>query len=132
MSLIYLAIPYKGREYCSFRVSCEISAQLLLAGNNVLSPIAHSHMISLYGGLEKHAPSWYEYDIELLQRCDALAVVMLEGWKESKGVQMEIEEANRLGMPVIYLDPVWFVAEWTIQDWLRLDEEASAKAEVTM
>lgn len=130
MTLTYLAIPYKGREYCSFRVSCEISAQLLLAGNNVLSPIAHSHIISLYGGLEKHASSWYEHDIELLQRCDILAVVMLDGWKESKGVQMEIAEANRLGIPVIYLDPVWFMSRSEIEGLSLYDEPC--KAEVTV
>lgn len=132
MTLTYLAIPYKGMEYTSYQVSCRIAAQLLQAGNNVLSPIAHSHTIATMGGPEQNASSWYEYDIEILRRCDALAVVMLNGWKESKGVRMEIEEAGRLGIPVFYLDPAWFVAEWTIQEWLRLDEEASAKAEVTM
>ena len=32
----------------------------------------------------------------------SLVVLMLDGWRESKGVQLEIAEAKRLGMPVSY------------------------------
>lgn len=44
-------------------------------------------------------------DREHLKRCNELVVLMLDGWKESRGVQAEIRIALELGKPVRYLDP---------------------------
>lgn len=41
-------------------------------------------------------------DIETLKSCDA--IYMLKGWKNSKGAQLELEYAKKLGLNVIYED----------------------------
>lgn len=41
---------------------------------------------------------WLEGTLELLRRCDA--VLLVPGWEKSSGTRAEIEEAERLGIPV--------------------------------
>lgn len=41
---------------------------------------------------------WLAGDLEILRRCDA--VLLVEGWEASSGTRGEIEEAERLGIPV--------------------------------
>jgi len=41
---------------------------------------------------------WYEGTLELLRRCDAVALV--PGWEQSKGTRAEIEEAKLRAIPI--------------------------------
>src|SRR6188768_488406 len=43
---------------------------------------------------------WITADLAILGRCDA--VLMLEGWEESKGARIEYERAKALGKPIIH------------------------------
>jgi hypothetical protein len=56
-------------------------------------------------GLPTDWEFWQRYNIEHLQRCDEVAVLTLDGWRESIGVQTEIRIASELGKPVSYLAP---------------------------
>ena len=67
-----------------------------------------------YGGaLEPHIPSklaedhdyWMRHCLNMAGRCDSILVYCIDGWKESKGVQMEIEYAKTSKMPLKYLWP---------------------------
>ncbi len=40
-----------------------------------------------------------------LEVCDKVVVLMIDGWKESVGVQAEIAIARELGKPVSFLTP---------------------------
>jgi len=53
---------------------------------------------------------WLGYDLKLLRHCDVLAVITLDGWEDSAGVRAEIDEAERLGIPIVFLAPDWFVS----------------------
>ena len=55
---------------------------------------------------------WYEATLELLRRCDA--VILVPGWESSKGVAAEIQEADRLHLPV-------FHNVYKLQRWLSGD-----------
>lgn len=104
--MIYLASPYshpdvRVRER-RFREACSATARLVAAGLNVFSPIVHSHSIAHYG-LPSSWEFWSRIDREFLSRCDVMAVLMLPGWRESVGVQAEIQFAANLGLPVLYV-----------------------------
>jgi len=58
---------------------------------------------------------WLEAGIEMLRRCDAVALV--DGWFESAGTLAEIKEAERLGMPVF--PPARGTALSLLNDWVR-------------
>lgn len=106
--MIYLASPYTHsdvhvREW-RFREACRVAAALLRAGVTVFSPIAHSHPIACFG-MPTSWEFWSQVDREYLSRCDVLAVLTLAGWRESVGVQAEIELARKMGIPVVYVAP---------------------------
>ena len=49
------------------------------------------------------APFWARYDRSVLARCDAVAVLTLDGWEDSVGVQAELAIAGELGLLVRYV-----------------------------
>lgn len=106
--MIYLASPYTHADPAvreeRFRAVCRAAAELMRRGTLVLSPIAHSHPIAGFG-LPTNWEFWERMDREHLKRCDELVVLMMDGWKESRGIQAEIRIARELGKPVRYLDP---------------------------
>jgi len=116
--MIYLSIPYAGYEYLSFRVSCAVAAKLIEAGNTVVAPIVCGHAIVDQNHLPNYDCNfWLKHDLEMLHHCTQVAVVKLEGWEESVGVQAEIAEAKKLDIPVVYLDPTWFVLPDLMEIW---------------
>jgi nucleoside 2-deoxyribosyltransferase len=106
--IAYLASPYSHPDPAvreeRYRAACRAAAALLLAGQPVFSPIAHSHPLVEYG-LPADWSFWQRYDRELLERCDEVVVLMLDGWEESVGVREEIRLARAMGKPVRYLAP---------------------------
>ena len=46
---------------------------------------------------------WQRHDRRYLEACDEVVVLMLDGWRESVGVQAEIAIARELGKPVTFL-----------------------------
>ena len=107
--MIYLASPYShpdpGIREQRFRTACRAAAQLMRAGQPVFSPVAHGHPIAVFG-LPTDWRYWEPLDRRHIATCDELAVLMLDGWRDSHGVQAEIRIAGDLGKPVRYLDPV--------------------------
>jgi hypothetical protein len=74
-------------------------------GNIVFSPISHSHHIAAQNDLENGWDYWKKFDESFIEWCDVVVVVMLNGWKKSKGVNAEINIALKDCKPVEYLDP---------------------------
>ncbi len=104
--MIYPASPYSHPDPAvreqRFRAACRLAAAFLRAGMLVFSPIAHSHPLVEFG-LPTDWRFWERYDRAHLERCDEVVVLMLDGWKESAGVQAEIRFARELGKPVRFL-----------------------------
>lgn len=73
----------------------------------VFSPIVYSSAMSVEHGLPADWLFWRGFDIRMLSRCEELWVLMLEGWRESKGVSEEIEIAKQYGMRVDYITEKW-------------------------
>lgn len=107
---IYLASPYTHTDQTirdlRYLAACRAAAQLMRDGWNVFSPIAHSHPIELTGiGEQMSGDFWKCQDIPLLRHAAKLAVLTLDGWQQSSGIQWEVETAEALHIPIVYLDP---------------------------
>lgn len=108
MKKVYLAGPYnhkvRAMRVYRFETICRITKTVMLAGNIVFSPIAHSHHIGETYNLHGWT-FWKEQDLSFVNWCDELWIVMLPGWQKSVGVTEEIQEAIRLGKKIVYLEP---------------------------
>jgi hypothetical protein len=106
--IYYLASPYSHPDPAvreqRFREACRATAALLRAGLAVFSPIAHSHVLVDYG-LPTEWDWWEHFDRRYMEPCDEVIVLMLDGWRDSAGVQAEIRMAERMGKPVRYAAP---------------------------
>jgi hypothetical protein len=108
-SLAYLATVYSkhklGQE-AAFIEASKIAAKLLVAGVKVYSPIAHTHPLAFYGGLDLLDLSiWLPFDEAMMERCDCLFVAHMDGWQESKGIAHEIAFFEQSGKPIYDLNP---------------------------
>jgi uncharacterized protein DUF1937 len=110
MSFTYLASPYSHPTPLvrqeRFNKVTRVAAKMMLHGEVVFSPIAHSHPIALAMG-SADAPTdhrfWMEQDIPVLRHASKLVVLMLDGWRESKGVGQEIAFARQAMIPIDYV-----------------------------
>lgn len=104
--MIYLASPYSHPEaevrQRRFEAACRAAAKLICQGQTVFSPIAHSHAICAYG-VPLDWRFWERHDRRYLEACDEVVVLLIDGWRESVGVQAEIAIARKLGKPITYL-----------------------------
>lgn len=104
--MIYLASPYSHpdanvREE-RFHAACQAAAHLMREGHLVFSPVAHTHSIAQFG-LPIAWAFWERHDRCLLECCDEVVVLKLEGWEDSVGVRSEVQIAKELGRSVRYL-----------------------------
>ena len=107
--MIYLASPYTHQDDAirlfRFNEVCRAASILMLDGKHVFSPIAYTHPIAQYG-IPLGWEFWESFDRFYIGVCDELLVLMLDGWRESKGVQAEIGIAKELQKPVTYCTPL--------------------------
>ena len=107
--LTYLASPYSHADPAvrqqRFEAACSAAARLMLAGEAVFSPIAHSHPVERYFDTIKDGDWWLAQDIPILRHCTAVKVLRLPGWDASKGVARELAIARDLLIPIGYVDP---------------------------
>ena len=112
--LIYLAAPYtfngkSARRVVLRRVATidRFAASVFAAGDYVFSPISHTHPIKeasggkLPGGFE----FWEQCAYRMIDGCDEVWVLMLDGWRDSVGVKAEVWYAEHSGKPVHYKEP---------------------------
>ena len=103
--MIYLASPFTHDDPAirqqRFEAACRAAAALICRGQTVFSPIAHSYVICRYG-VPLDWRFWQRHDRRYLEVCDEVVVLMLDGWRESVGVQAEIAIARELGKPITF------------------------------
>ena len=106
MSFYYLACPYAHDNESvmqeRFEKVTDVLTGLIQKGDVVFSPITHNHHTTVGGTWESH---WMNFDSTFLRASTRLVVLQLDGWRESLGVNAEIEEAKRLGIDITYLSP---------------------------
>lgn len=107
MSYLYLAAPYSHadpflREYRYVR-TMQVLAELLTQERWAFSPIVHCHELAKIAGLPRDAAFWQAYNFTMLAGASELKILRLPGWENSLGIAAELEEAERLHLPVSYL-----------------------------
>ncbi len=104
--MIYLASPYSHPDSAirqqRFEAACRAAAALVQAGKTVFSPVVCSHCLCHFD-LPSDWRFWQRHDRCHLEACTEVAVLMIDGWRESDGVKAEIAIARELGKPVTFL-----------------------------
>lgn len=106
--IIYLATPYSDPDprviWERYRAACKYSAYALMNGELIYSPIVYCHQLAVQYGLNGDWAMWKTFDEAFIAKCSELRVLKLEGWVDSIGVNAEIDIANRLNIPVTYVE----------------------------
>lgn len=106
--MIYVASPYSHQDpriqEHRFLMAEFYVASAMLANHPVFSPIVYCHSLSLKYSLPGDAAYWKRFNNTMLRKSDAMHVLHIMGWHESKGVQYEIMMAEELGIPVIAVE----------------------------
>lgn len=135
MSFVYLAGPYSHKDEAvrleRYDQLTHCTSLIMAEGIPVFSPITHSHNAAAY--LPQHLLMnhgfWMQQDLPVLRRAAVLTVVQLPGWTTSLGVKAEIEEARRVGLPVVYIEefykPPIEALRWELQ---KLERPPAARA----
>lgn len=108
-SYIYIASPYMHqtpeiRQERYERVRA-FTARLMSQGVVAFSPIVHCHPMATEHQLPKDWDFWKHIDEVFLSRASMLCVLLLDGWRESRGVTYEREFAKRLKIPEVLAEP---------------------------
>lgn len=107
--MIYLACPYSHPDpsvrEARFRAANGAAAWLMARGEIVFSPISHSHPIAQQCDLPKDFEFWRRQDEAMIALCDEVAVLVIDGVADSRGVMLETSYAIALGKQVRYLTP---------------------------
>jgi len=108
MSLVYLAAPYSDKDKAVVEARmvlfCKVDAELSRKGIFTVSPLL-KHLVLQHSILPSDWEYWRDYSISLLTKCDYMIVIMMDGWKESVGVQDEIKLCNLFDVPIKYINP---------------------------
>jgi nucleoside 2-deoxyribosyltransferase len=108
MIKVYLACAYSHpdpaiREQRVLQAD-QCAAWLLEQGYNVFSPLSHSHRIAHHMNNHNNSEYWVNLDLDFIDWCDVVAVMKIDGWKESKGIRKELEFAALHGKPVMEIE----------------------------
>jgi len=110
--MIYVASPYSSPDLSLMELRYEAARAYtflhIAKGLAIYSPITMCHHMT---GLKDEATGdfgfWMAHDLNMVSWSTAVHVLKLTGWKASVGVKAEIAHAEKLGIPVLYVD--WMV-----------------------
>jgi len=101
--LVYVAGPYSADTSWGIKKNIleaeKYSLLLLRKGYYVITP--HKNTAGYEAYPEWDQEFWYGLSLEILKRCDAIA--MIPGWEGSRGSTIEHERALEWGKRIIYL-----------------------------
>lgn len=126
--LVYLASPYSHSDPAVVQsrvdAACKVTGELMLLGHNIYSPIAHSHHVCQHmdgANVQFDHDFWLSRDLGVLDRCDAMIVLLLPGWEDSRGVRAERKycEAPLHRIPTIELCLDHPPGMRAVHDWLK-------------
>lgn len=111
----YLAIPYTHDnifvKHFRAEVSNYIASELTKQGRIIFAPISAWHHLAIKYGLPGNFEYWKELDEQFICASKKIIVVMLDGWRESKGINLEMTIAKENGVPIEFLDPTPYVID---------------------
>lgn len=106
--LIYLASAYSHPDPAvreeRYKTACFATAKLMATGKFVFSPIAMTHGVCLAGKPEEFQYEyWEKFDRFMIDLADEFWVLMMDGWRESKGIKAELIYATERLKPIRYV-----------------------------
>lgn len=104
---VYIAGPMTGYQEFNFPQFFQAERELIALGHEPLNPAWNNgkDLESAIEDAEYNGRGWVEYmrrDLNYLAQADAVCV--LEGWKKSKGAQLEVHIAKQLEIPIMILE----------------------------
>ena len=104
--LVYLACPYSHDDPAVMQQRYEtanlIAGQLMQMDYYVFSPLSHSHPITQQCRMNAvDHDFWLAQDCAIFMHCELMMIVDIDGWKDSYGIQLEIQWAMDLDMPIV-------------------------------
>lgn len=110
----YVSGPYRAQTpagiWANIMRARDVAMDLWRMGLIAITP----HLNTMLMDGVRRDEDWLAGDLEILRRCDM--VVLVPGWRASRGAQAEVQEALRIGLPVY---------EWVSWGELRLLEDGA-------
>ena len=105
MNRIYVAGAYSSDNVLgvltNMRKGMRKATEIFLKGYAPFCPwLDYHYTLMLQGDEQLTVPNYYEYSLAWMEVADA--VLLVEGWENSKGTLAEIKRAEELGIPVFY------------------------------
>lgn len=100
MKVVYVAGPFRGPTAWDIQQNVRRAEQCALevAKLGAMPICPHKNTENFHGLLTDSF--WLDGTLELMRRCDG--VYAMPSWKRSLGATAEVEEAQRLGIPVFF------------------------------
>jgi hypothetical protein len=108
MKMIYVASPYTHsdpeRVEHNFRQVSYVAAKLCSEGHVAISPILYGHTAVRFHEMPTDWEFWKNFCISILDHCDEMIVLKMEGWEYSKGVKEEMDYAIMKGIKITFME----------------------------
>jgi len=112
MQLWYLGTPYSDPDYlvrgCRYKLVCQVAGAIMKSRKDVTvySPISHCHPIADFTHeMPTDFEFWSGHNIRMLRACDAMVILAIKGYEESKGLIVEKKMALAMGLDVFATTP---------------------------
>lgn len=115
--LVYLASPYSDKDpkvRCDrYEAVMKVTADLISRGFHIFSPIAYIHSIVVHLMTTKSETRFTDFylfehgqnfDIDIIRRCEAFWILVIDGWELSVGIKVELALAKQLNLSISYVD----------------------------
>jgi hypothetical protein len=104
MKVIYVAGPYTGKNHFETKQNIlnaeKVAIECWRKGWAVICPHKNTSGFEVVEDKKINYNTWINGDLEILSRCDA--IVMVDGWKGSKGAMKELEKAKEFGLSIYF------------------------------
>jgi hypothetical protein len=105
----YLATPYtkytSGLDDAAWDAS-KVASRVMKRGVAVFCPVSHCHQIALAGRISLvDAEFWMRMQKPIMEIATGILVAGLDGWRDSAGIEKELEWFRRAGRVRFLMDP---------------------------
>ena len=123
--MIYLASPYTHDDpavrHDRYWQATLCTAHFARAGIAIYCPIHYGHTLSTtHTGIPKTHEYWMSVCLPILRGAERLYVLTLPGWKESRGIKEELDEAEERNLHVCLVDEDFNVRTTSYDELLAL------------
>lgn len=102
--MVYVAAPYwhddEAVRHYRRRKAVEYTSVLVKRGILCYSPLLYTEHFKDDNTKEKY---WLKHGRRMIDACDQVRVLCLDGWEESGGIQGEIQRAEERGLEILYI-----------------------------